>query len=94
MKRRKFTSDFKKKVALEAVREQRSINDIASAYEVHPVQVRQWKKELIDGAIKVFEDPKKKKNMLKEKEEQEAVLQQKIGQLTVENDWLKKKLNF
>ena len=94
MKRRKFSSEIKKKIAVEALREQRSINEIASAYEVHPVQVRKWKKELLDGAVGIFQDPRKREGDLREKEQQEAVLQQKVGQLTIENDWLKKKLSL
>lgn len=94
MKRRKFSPELKRRIAIEAVRENRSVNEIASAYEVHPVQVRKWKKELIDGAIAIFEDPRKRRGEGKRQEEQEAVLQQKVGQLTMENDWLKKKLNL
>ena len=94
MKRRQFSPEMKKKIAIEAVREQRSINEIASTYEVHPVQVRKWKKELMDGALSIFEDPRKRENDLKSQEQQEAVLQQKVGQLTIENDWLKKKLSL
>lgn len=94
MKRRSFTPEFKKKVAVEALREQRSINEIAHAHEISPIQVRKWKKELLDGAKSIFEDPRKKDAHLKEQKDQEAVLQQKIGQLTVENDFLKKKLDL
>lgn len=94
MKRRTLSAEFKKKVAIEALREQRTINEIAAEYQIHPVQVCQWKKELIDGAASVFENPKKAKKNLAFQEQQEAVLQQKIGQLTVEIDWLKKKLGL
>lgn len=92
MKRRKFSPEIKKKISIEAIREQRPINEIASFYEVHPAQVRKWKKDLIDGAIQIFEDPRKREGDLKKVEKQEAVLHQKVGQLTMENDWLKKKL--
>lgn len=94
MTRRKFSPELKKKIALEAIREQRTINEIASSYEVHPVQIRKWKKELLDGAALIFEDPRKRDIGLKNQEQETAVLQQKIGQLIVENDWLKKKLNL
>jgi len=94
MKRRILSPELKKRIAVEALREQRTTNEIASAYEVHPVQVRKWKKELLDGAISIFEDPRKSKRKLKDQEQQEAVLQQKVGQLTIENDWLKKKLSL
>lgn len=94
MKRRHFSPEFKKKIAIEAIREQRTINEIAHAYEVHPIQVRKWKKELLDRATLIFEDPRKRDKNLQKQENQEAVLQQKVGQLTMENDWLKKKLNL
>ncbi len=54
MKRRKFSAELKKKIALEAIREKRSINEIASSYEIHPAQVCKWKKDLLDGAISIF----------------------------------------
>ncbi len=94
MKRRQFSPEVRKKIAIEAVREQQSINEIAGTHEVHPAQVRKWKKELLDGAISIFEDPKRRESHLKIQEQQEAVLQQKVGQLTMENDWLKKKLSL
>jgi transposase-like protein len=94
MKRRQFSPELKRKIAIEAIREQRTVNEIANAYEVHPAQVRKWKKELLDGAALIFEDPRKREGDLKKQELQEAVLQQKIGQLTIENDWLKKKLSL
>lgn len=94
MKRRHFSPELKKKIAIEAIREQRTINEIANAYEVHPAQVRKWKKELLDGASSIFQDPKKREIDVKRQEQQEAVLQQKVGQLTIENDWLKKKLSL
>ena len=94
MKRRKFGPEIKKKIAIEAIREQRSINEIASSYEVHPAQVRKWKKDLIDAAIQIFEDPRKREDSQKKVEQKEAGLHQKVGRLTMENDWLKKKLTL
>lgn len=92
MKRRQFSPELKKKIAVEALREQRTINELASEYQVHPVQIRKWKKELLDGATSIFEDPRKRKGDVNKQEQQESILQQKIGQLIIENDWLKKKL--
>lgn len=94
MKRRKFSPELKKKIAIEAVRELRTVNEIANTYEIHPAQVRKWKKDLLDGAIAIFEDPRKRENDERRKEQQEAALQRKVGQLTMENDWLKKKLEL
>jgi len=92
MKRRQFSPELKKKIAIEAIKEQRTINDLANEYQVHPVQISKWKKQLLDGAVSIFEDPRKREGDLKKQEQQESVLQQKVGQLVIENDWLKKKL--
>ena len=54
-KRRKFTSEFKSKVALEALREQQPIHEIAKRYQIHPTQVTEWKKALLGNASSVFE---------------------------------------
>jgi transposase-like protein len=92
MQKKTFRSAiFKKKVALEAVREIETINEIAQKYAVHPIQVRQWKKELLDNAEMAFE---KRKNNNNNYEAKEAKLHEQIGRLSVENDWLKKKLGI
>lgn len=88
MGRRKHSSDFKKKVALEAIREQKTINQIAKEYQVHPVQVSEWKKQLLDGCGLAFESNSQRES----REEEIAALERKIGRLCVENDFLKKKL--
>jgi transposase len=92
MSRRTISAELKKKIAVEAIKEQRTINEIASEYQVHPVQVSKWKKELLEGAILIFQKDRTRKNERREKEEREATLEQKIGKLSIENDWLKKKL--
>lgn len=94
MKRRQFGPELKKRIALEAIKEQQTINEIANKHQVHPAQIRKWKKELLDGAVSIFEDPRKRQGDLKKQEHQESVLQQKVGQLIIENDWLKKKLGL
>jgi transposase len=92
MQKKTFRSAiFKKKVALEAVREIETINEIAQKYAVHPIQVRQWKKELLDNAEMAFEKGKNNNNNYEAKE---AKLHEQIGRLSVENDWLKKKLGI
>jgi transposase len=91
-KRRKHDAAFKAKVALEAVMNDRTVNEIAAKYQIHPAQVSQWKRELLNGANSVFEQGKKV--AAKDGHNREiSELHQKIGQLTVEIDWLKKKLN-
>ena len=92
MLRERRSAAFKRKVALEAIREKKTINEIASAFDVHPVQVGKWKKQLLDGIDSIFESSSKKKKELQEKTDNEIYLHEKIGRLTVELDWLKKKL--
>lgn len=87
--RRKFSSDFKAKVALEALREQQTIEELSRKYELHPTQINQWKKEAIKQLAQVF--GKHEKDAKKEEELKEKLYAQ-IGQLKVENDFLKKKL--
>lgn len=83
------TAAFKKKVALEALREDKTLNQLASQYGLHPLQVGKWKKELIDGAEVVFEGKRtRKQDETPDRDE----LEKKIGRLTMENDFLKKKL--
>jgi transposase-like protein len=76
-------------VALEALREDRTMGQLASQHGVHPVQISKWKKELIDGAESVFEG---KRSRRKEDPISREALERKIGQLTVELDFLKKRL--
>ena len=92
MIRERRSAAFKKKVALEAIREKKTINEIASAYEVHPVQVGKWKKQLLDGIDGIFESSSKKKKESHEMAAIDGSLHEKIGRLTMELDWLKKKL--
>ncbi len=87
-KRTRYGKDFKAKVAIEALKEQQTINDIAIQYQISPNQVSTWKKHLQDEASKLFEASKSKK---KDDKPSEEILYQQIGQLQVELDWLKKK---
>ena len=82
------TPAFKKKVALEALREDKTLGQIASQYGVHSIQVSKWKKTLLDGAESVFEN---KRSRRKEEGAGREDLERKIGQLTVELDFLKKR---
>lgn len=84
--RRSHDKAFKAKVALEAVKNERTITEIASAFEVHPNLVAKWKKELIEKLPEVFEMSKKKEEPVNTEE-----LFKQIGQLKVENEYLKKK---
>lgn len=88
MGRRKHSADFKKKIALEAIREQKTTSQIAKEFQVHPVQVSEWKRQLLDCCGSVFEESRHQES----REEEIAALERKIGRLCVENDFLKKKL--
>lgn len=85
------TAAFKKKIALEALREDKTLNQLASEHGIHPIQVGKWKKELIEGAESLFMGKKDRKK--DETQDQEA-LEKKVGRLTMENDFLKKKLGY
>ena len=87
--RRKYTAEFKARIALEAIRGLDTLNEIAAKYEVHPVQVGNWKKELLDRVPELFERKNAAKN--KEEELERAQLERKVGQLSMEVDWLEKK---
>jgi transposase-like protein len=87
--RRQYSADWKAKIALEAIKGQRTIQEIASHYEIHPNLVTHWKKELLERAAEVFSSGKAQEG--KADEELKAELYQQIGKLQVEVDWLKKK---
>ena len=76
-----LSPQFKKRVAIEALREQRTVSEIAAEYEVHPVQVRKWKKELVDSAETVFSRDQRLKARKDNEERRIADLHLKIGQL-------------
>jgi transposase len=87
--RRKHTAEFKAKVALEALKGMDTIHEIAAKYEVHPGQVSSWKNEMLDRVPELFE----RKNAAKDQtaELEVAHLQRKVGQLSMEVDFLEKK---
>ena len=87
--RRKHTAEFKAKVALEALKGMDTVNEIAAKHEVHPVQVANWKKELLDRVPELFERRNAAKDPAAELEI--AQLQRKVGQLSMEVDFLEKK---
>jgi transposase-like protein len=92
MQRKKHSAEFKAKVALEAAKGLKTINEIASESEVHPTQVTLWKKQLLEEMASLFASSRGQKE--KTQEELTAVLYQQIGQLKVELDWVKKKSGF
>ena len=90
--RRKHTGPFKARVAVEAMAGHKTVNQIAAEYGVHPSQVNQWKKQALDQLPEVLSDGRAGKES--RHEEAEARLYQQIGQLTMEVEYLKKKLGF
>jgi len=85
-KRRKFSASFKTKVVLESLKEQKSIREIASQFEVHPNQISKWKQQFLSNSEKAFEGTSTTKN---EKELEREKMLQTIGQQKVEIDFLK-----
>ena len=90
--RRKFTAEFKAKVVLEAIKEQKSLSELAEQFELHPNLISIWKREFLDNAAKVFSKGNEIKNTIEEVEKEKEELFKQIGRLKVENDWLKKKV--
>jgi len=89
MGRKKHSAEFKAKVALEAAKEIKTLNELASQFGVHSGQISQWKKQLLESIAGVFSSQKKSVDHGKKFDE----LYRQIGEITVERDWLKKKLN-
>jgi len=87
--RRVYDSAFKARVALEALREEKTMAQLSSEYGVHVNQIRLWRQKLVDELPSLFSDRRRKKE--REGEELLSELYQQIGQLKVELEWLKKK---
>jgi transposase len=94
MAKRKFTPQFKTQIVLELLREEKELGAIAAEYEIHPNQIRAWKKEFLDKAARIFEETRQEKEAARREKEQAAEksdMLKTIGQLTLERDFLKKK---
>lgn len=90
--RRKFTAEFKKKVVLEALKERNTILELASKYEVHPQQITDWKRHFLENSEITFNRPGSQDGKTADQGKLIEQLYAQIGQLKVENDFLKKKL--
>jgi len=88
-KRTVHSAQLKAKVALEALREQQTINELARKYSVHSSLIRDWKRRLLEGSAGVFEQP----GTARQDEELQRIpqLYEQIGRLQVELEWLRKK---
>lgn len=91
MTRRTFTAKFKTKVAIEALKEQETLPELAQKFSLHPNQIRQWKREFLNNADKAF-DQGKKPSKKSEAQQREDELVRVIGQQKIELEFLKKKL--
>jgi len=89
MKRRRFSKEFKAKVALEAIKGQRTAAELAQEFGVHVNQINLWKKQLIEAAPLAFGNGKDRE--AEQLKRERDILYRKVGQLQVEVDWLKKK---
>jgi transposase-like protein len=88
-KYRKFSAAIKAKIAIEAIKGQRTVQEIASSYSVHPNQVTTWKKQLLDFSADAFVSGRLRSDQVDE--HLKAELYAEIGKLKVELDWLQKK---
>src|SRR5579875_429294 len=89
--RRRHSNEFKAQVALEALKGQKTLNELASEFGVHPVQIAQWKRQAQEGLSGVFASPGSSDRQGKTDQALIDQLYQQIGQLNVELDWLRKK---
>ena len=91
-KRKRYNAQFKAQIAIQAVQSQKTINELATEYEIHPNQIAQWKKHLIEAAPDIFSGGKAGKN--RSEEGLKDRLYQEIGKLKVELEFLKKKSRY
>lgn len=89
--RRKFSSEFKAKVAIEALKERESLAELSKRYDIHPNQISKWKQEFLDKSFSVFDSGSGSEENKPEVDLDK--LYAKIGELQLENDFLKKSLN-
>ena len=89
--RKRYDKDFKAKVAIEAMKGEKTLQELALQFEVHPNMIAQWKKQLIEQAAQLFEKAGKGNAEAEAAERKSDQLFRQIGQLQVENDYLKKK---
>ena len=91
-RRRRYAADFKARVVIEALKGEKTLNELASLYQVHPNQIGAWKGKALEALPSVFSNGRESDR--KEEDALKAQLYQQIGQLKVELDWLKKKVGM
>ena len=89
--RRNHSPEFKARVALEALKGVKTVQQIAAENHLHPVQVTQWKAQVAEEAASLFEKGRGREREVAAREQEKERLERKVGQLVVEVDWLKKK---
>ena len=92
MSKKSFTAEFKSKVAIEALKGNRTINELSTEFGVHSTQINSWKKQLLTSSKEIFS--LKKSKLADDNEAEKERLYSQIGRLKVEADWLKKKLGL
>jgi len=90
MSKKSFTSEFKSKVAIEALKGHKAISELAAEFAVHPTQINNWKKQLLEMSKSAFNTKQRQKAQERADAERDRLYAQ-IGQLKVELDWLKKR---
>ncbi len=91
VKRRRHSPEFKFKVALEAAKEQQTISQLSSEFSLHPTQISDWKKQLLEKGETVFQPNGTSNGKQKLQIVQESELYEQIGRLKMELEWIKKK---
>jgi transposase-like protein len=90
-KRKRYSAEFKAKVALAALKDEMTTAELAARFAVHPTMIASWKRSLLEGAADIFDKGQKSR---KQSEEQIDELYRQIGKLQVERDFLSKKLSL
>ena len=90
--RKRHTAAFKAKVALQAIRGEKTANELAGLYQLHPTQIAAWKKRALEGLTGLFADGRRK--VRQDGEAEAAQLYEEIGRLKMERDFLKKKFGL
>ena len=87
-KKKQYGAQFKAKVALEAIRGEKTVSELASQYEIHPIMINGWKRKVLDEGSQIFETEKQGKEIKENAEAQINELYRQIGKLKVERDFL------
>jgi transposase-like protein len=89
--RKRFDEQFKATVALEAVKEERTLQELAEKYQVHPNQISAWKKKLLEQSATIFEKKNRKDEEYNQLKKEKEELFRQLGEMQYQNEWLEKK---